>query len=412
MTSPGVFVVLILIAIVALIAFRGLKVPSGLASSSATHSNPSRGWFSLELAYLTLLIIGALLYNYSVSPTPATLAQIAPVSLSMGTTLILPAGTNLSLQKNASSSATTTPGASSLTRPPRATSASPSPTAPPLSTSTTMHLSSATAATLSGDTLISLNTGTELNLQCGTSIGGSTVNIASDMPVSLDKGTILILPSATTFFAQPASLANSTPARLLSSNIATLPAGTTAHLKADTPLVVKARATTVLSGILDFFGAFHYLIRALLPVQVGIFPLIIPWIGAIGAVTRGLSASIGESPSDPAATDQEAYNSPRWHLSRPVIGAAYGIVTYLVFLAALDPTQAFSAPKTNGSYGTYVAAFLVGYSDGTFAALMRRIAAVILAPGDDSGATTNNKSIQQTPPASNPAQAKTAQRQP
>lgn len=110
------------------------------------------------------------------------------------------------------------------------------------------------------------------------------------------------------------------------------------------------------------------------PIPIGIF-----WLGALGSVVRGLSSAIGTADS---SVYPWYYNSEYWHIARPIIGAAFALFTYLFFLSILDPKGTGSV---GGQYGTYLLAFIVGYSDGTFAALIERTINVLLGPGNPQG---------------------------
>lgn len=124
----------------------------------------------------------------------------------------------------------------------------------------------------------------------------------------------------------------------------------------------------------------HDFLVGLFPDPIGSIPLVIPWLGALGSVARGLANSYGEvdfiqrSPYRP-----RHYNSMGWYIARPFIGAAFGIFVFLFFLAVLDPSD---KSKPGGEFGMDVLAFVIGYADGTFAALVQRAINVLLGPGD------------------------------
>lgn len=124
------------------------------------------------------------------------------------------------------------------------------------------------------------------------------------------------------------------------------------------------------------------------PPDIGPVPLAIPWFGAVGAVVRGLAASYGEmnDPTEDSAYLSKSYDQPRWHISRPFMGAALGIITYIIFLVVLVPSGNTQLQKSDGPI---LLAFLVGYSDGTFTSLIRRAVDVILGPGQASKSDPN-----------------------
>lgn len=138
----------------------------------------------------------------------------------------------------------------------------------------------------------------------------------------------------------------------------------------------------------------HDFLVNLFPDPIGAIPLSIPWLGALGSVARGLANSYGEvdfiqrSPYRP-----RHYNTLGWYIARPFIGAAFGIFVFTFFLAILDPT---GKSKPGGEYGMDILAFIIGYADGTFAALVQRAINVLLGPGDP-GAQGGMESSPSTP---------------
>lgn len=124
----------------------------------------------------------------------------------------------------------------------------------------------------------------------------------------------------------------------------------------------------------------HDFLVALFPDPIGSIPLVVPWLGALGSVTRGLANSYGEvdfierSPSRP-----RYYNSLAWYIGRPFVGAVFGIFVFIFFLTVVDPS---GKSKPGGEYGIDILAFIVGYADGTFVALIQRAINVLLGPGD------------------------------
>lgn len=106
------------------------------------------------------------------------------------------------------------------------------------------------------------------------------------------------------------------------------------------------------------------------PVAIGV-----PWFGALGAVLISLSGVF----------DHRGDWKPEmkyWHFSRPLIGAALGLVSVLVFQAGILAVNAEPRP-TGGTANLlyYLIAFLVGYREETFRELIKRLGDVILSPG-------------------------------
>jgi len=134
---------------------------------------------------------------------------------------------------------------------------------------------------------------------------------------------------------------------------------------------------------------------ALFADPIGPIPVAIPWLGALGSVSRGLANSYGDtdliqySPYRP-----HHYNTLAWYIARPFIGAAFGVFVFLFFLTVLDPT---GRTKPGGEYGIDILAFIIGYADGTFAALVQRAINVLLGPGD-----ANTGGSPQTRPSTSP----------
>jgi hypothetical protein len=109
-------------------------------------------------------------------------------------------------------------------------------------------------------------------------------------------------------------------------------------------------------------------------------------------VTRGLANSYGEVDLiDRSPYRPRHYNTMGWYIARPFMGAAFGIFVFLFFLTVLDPT---GQTKPGGAYGIDILAFVIGYADGTFVALIQRAINVLLGPGDAaSGGTGHSRSV-------------------
>jgi hypothetical protein len=104
----------------------------------------------------------------------------------------------------------------------------------------------------------------------------------------------------------------------------------------------------------------------------------VPWFGALGAVVISLSGIVDHRNDwDPSYK--------YWHFTRPLVGAALGVVAVLIFQAGIlavastpSPPKGVTAPP-NLLY--YLIAFLVGYREETFRELIKRLADVVLTPG-------------------------------
>jgi hypothetical protein len=118
--------------------------------------------------------------------------------------------------------------------------------------------------------------------------------------------------------------------------------------------------------------------RAHLPNPLGPIPLGVPWFGALGAVTLSISGMV-----DHRSDWDRSYAF--WHVSRPVIGLAFGAAAYLAFAAGVlasngTPQNATSTGIVNNLF-YYIVAFVVGFREETFRSLIKRVSDVILGPG-------------------------------
>jgi len=110
--------------------------------------------------------------------------------------------------------------------------------------------------------------------------------------------------------------------------------------------------------------------------SLGSIPVGVVWFGALGAVLISLTGVV-EHPND---WKEELY---LWHLSRPFMGSALGVVAVLILQAGVlaagtQPTAGTSGTPKNLLY--YLVAFLVGYREETFRDLIKRLVDLILAP--------------------------------
>jgi hypothetical protein len=117
-----------------------------------------------------------------------------------------------------------------------------------------------------------------------------------------------------------------------------------------------------------------------LPKSLGPIPVGVPWFGALGAVSIGLQGVFVHRHDWDSGYDL-------WHIARPLVGIVLAIVAYLGFIAGIlatgntkVQTGAGTSPTDNIIY--YLVAFIVGYREEVFRSLLRRLADVILTPGD------------------------------
>ncbi len=130
-----------------------------------------------------------------------------------------------------------------------------------------------------------------------------------------------------------------------------------------------------LAGLLaaaGFYFSSRSTFAAALPSAFGPVPLGVPWFGALGAVTTGLSAVFVHEHD---WKDSFAY----WHVARPFMGATLGIVASLI-VASLAATIVPGAPPSNAGL-SYVVAFTVGYRERLFRQLIKRVTNLFFRAG-------------------------------
>jgi hypothetical protein len=162
-----------------------------------------------------------------------------------------------------------------------------------------------------------------------------------------------------------------------------------------------------LAGLGTLAGLYfeHVLIHRTL---LGTVPIAVPWWGAVGAATLSLTGVFGH----PDETWRPSY--AYWYWARPFIGLILASFSVLAFQAGV---LAVGTNTTTSSTGVgnpkylfyYVVAFIVGYREETARELIRRVADVIIGPGDNTttgtGTTTSTTppSITNLDPGSGPA---------
>jgi hypothetical protein len=132
----------------------------------------------------------------------------------------------------------------------------------------------------------------------------------------------------------------------------------------------------VYGGVLAGSAYLYFNHRQLIPFgdTLGSIPLAVPWFGALGGVVISMAG---------VAEHQYDWN-PRyrfWHWSRPLVGAALGVVSVLILQAGIlavgsSPAGNVGSVPKNLLY--YLAAFLVGYREETFRELIKRLTDVLL----------------------------------
>ena len=114
---------------------------------------------------------------------------------------------------------------------------------------------------------------------------------------------------------------------------------------------------------------------AIPPVVAGV-PVSVPWFGALGAVLIGLYGIFDHSHRD----WQRALN--KWHIARPFTGAVLGTVGFILFTAVIRATGVSpGAQDALGKLVYFAIAFVVGFREETFRQLIKRVADLIVGPG-------------------------------
>jgi RsiW-degrading membrane proteinase PrsW (M82 family) len=124
---------------------------------------------------------------------------------------------------------------------------------------------------------------------------------------------------------------------------------------------------------------FYFTDRLKLPDAIGSVPTSgILWFGALGGVLLSLTGVFGH-------TDDWDPSFLQWHVARPFVGAAVGLVAVMVIQAGILTLGQNPTPNKDASRFVfyYVVAFLVGYREESFRELIRRLGDVILNPGSE-----------------------------
>jgi hypothetical protein len=120
-------------------------------------------------------------------------------------------------------------------------------------------------------------------------------------------------------------------------------------------------------------------LRDVVPPVVAGVPVSIPWFGALGAVMIGLYGVFDHSHRD----WERGLNA--WHVARPFTGAVLGTTGVVLFVsviraAGLGPAPA-AVPDSLGKLVFFAIAFVVGFREETFRQLIKRVADLLVGPG-------------------------------
>jgi hypothetical protein len=129
-------------------------------------------------------------------------------------------------------------------------------------------------------------------------------------------------------------------------------------------------------------------LRDMLPPNMAGVPISIPWFGALGAVLIGLYGIFDHSHRD----WQRGLNM--WHVARPFTGAVLGTVGYILFASVIRATGITPAPAEGvGKLVYFGVAFVVGFREETFRQLIKRVADLIVGPGQGTSLVAPRQSL-------------------
>jgi H+/Cl- antiporter ClcA len=140
-------------------------------------------------------------------------------------------------------------------------------------------------------------------------------------------------------------------------------------------------------GVLD--GSFH---RTISSHHLGRLPLGVVWFGAIGGSLASLTGIFWHHRVD----WKDGFNL--WHKLRPWTGLIMGTVGAFLLLVSTElatsaSTAAGSKPSASPAFNPdiyYAAAFLAGFAEAPFRALVKRLTDAIFGPGQSPANTDNN----------------------
>jgi Fibronectin type III domain len=122
-------------------------------------------------------------------------------------------------------------------------------------------------------------------------------------------------------------------------------------------------------------------LREWIPGSVAGVPISVPWFGALGAVLIGLYGIFDHSHKD------WLRGLNKWHIARPFTGAALGTVGFILFTAVIR-AAGVQPPEQDNAVGKllyFAVAFVVGFREETFRELIKRVADLIIGPGQQWG---------------------------
>jgi hypothetical protein len=122
----------------------------------------------------------------------------------------------------------------------------------------------------------------------------------------------------------------------------------------------------------------HWVLVDKIPDPIGgLVPIAIPWFGALGAVMISL---YGVFEWNRQWDSRWNY----WHAARPLVGAVFAVIAFLIFVGIINATGAEANTRTTDARNNLpylVLGFIVGFREQTFRSLLQRAVDIILGPG-------------------------------
>ena len=110
------------------------------------------------------------------------------------------------------------------------------------------------------------------------------------------------------------------------------------------------------------------------PSQLGPIPVGVIWWGALGGITISFGGIVKHR-------KHFDLTMTIWYVFKPFLAMISAAASYLIFTMVIKGTGS-SVDSTNGTF--YVLAFLVGYREETFRALIKEATDLLLKPGKSS----------------------------
>jgi hypothetical protein len=149
------------------------------------------------------------------------------------------------------------------------------------------------------------------------------------------------------------------------------------------PVSIFVVSTIYLVGLIAVFIVFvsWRSFQASLPTMLGPLPIGVVWFGATGAVIASFRGIFAYNRNWGVS-----YNY--WHYSRPLIGAVTGPIGALMYWVLLRLGSSGIVSVRHMTF--YVAAFIFGFADWAFMAMLHSVTEVIINPGGTTPAPKGN----------------------